>query len=108
MPATKSIDSKRLSDPWPNMFIFPKQLREMIPDYGPRALVVDEVTGAPNYGIESGYGPSGTRALVQFVVHETGNLDGKAPVYLDVDVSTLRSLGQFLMDLAQQIEGPAV
>ena len=86
------------------MFIFPTELRDMIPDYGPRALVVDEVTGAPNRGVEPGHGPSGTRALVQFVVHETGKLEGRVPVYLDLDAPTLHSLGRFLIELAQQVE----
>lgn len=106
MTATKSINAKSPSGIWPNMFIFPTQLREMIPHYGPRALVVDEVTGTPNYGLESGSSPRATRAVVQFAVHETGKLEGSVPVYLDVDGPTLRALGQFLLDLAQQVDDP--
>lgn len=107
MPATNSIDTSNQSGPWPNLFIFPEELREMIPNCGPRALVVGEVTGEPNHGLASGFGPSATRAVVRFVVHESGKIGSRVPVYLDMDGPTLRSLGQFLTELAQQIDGTA-
>lgn len=89
---------------WPNMFIFPRELRELIPDYGARALVVDEVDGAPESRAFPAYGPNQPRARLQFVVHETGELEGRVPVYLDLDTTTMRSLGQFLIDLANQAD----
>jgi hypothetical protein len=96
---------------WPNMFIFPKELRDAIPEYGARALVFDEVSGAPDRrpfsmaGLPAGLGfETGPRARVQFVVHETGRLTGKYPLFLDLDSETLRSLGQFFVNLADQAE----
>jgi hypothetical protein len=41
----EAIRSKSL---WPNTIVFPKELRDAIPDYGSRALVFDSVSGSPS------------------------------------------------------------
>lgn len=84
-PPAKCSDSR-----WPNMFIFPKELRDAIPDYGARALVFDAVSGTPTRGPAFLAGSpaaealaDGPRAQVRFLVHETGAYDGKFPLLLD-------------------------
>lgn len=101
----------RSTSQWPNMIIFPKELRDAIPDYGGRALVFDSVTGATHNlpaAIEELRGARGfsvgPRARVQLVVHETGKLKGRYPVWMDLDTATMRALGQFLVDLAGRAE----
>ena len=89
---------------WPNMFIFPKELREAIPEYGARALAFDAVSGSPNRGL-AGIPCGKPRAQVRFLVHETGAFDGKYSLLLDIDAETLRALGHFLVKLADQAEG---
>ena len=85
---------------WPNMFYFPKELRDAIPHYGTRALVFDSVRGS------TGEHPftQGARAQVQFIVHETGKLTGEFALLVDLDSTTARALGQFLIDLAERAE----
>ena len=96
---------------WPNIFIFPKELREAIPEYGARALVFDDVSGAPRSwpAAVSGFagavpGDDRPRAQVRFLVHETGAFDGKFPLLLDIDTRTLRALGRFFVELADQAD----
>ena len=69
---------------WPNLFVFPKELRDAIPDYGARALVFDAVSGSTNNLPAEISGLAGAmpfevgpRAQAQFLVHESGKLDGK-------------------------------
>lgn len=93
---------------WPNLFIFPKEMRDAIPDYGSRALVFDEVSGAPGPASVFKESPAaaafdfGPRGRVQSTVHETGKFEGKYALNLDLDAETMRSLGRFLIDLADR------
>jgi len=96
---------------WPNLFVFPKELRDAIPDYGARALVFDAVSGSTNSlpaGISGMPGATpfeaGPRAQARFLVHESGKLDGKYVVWVDLDSTTMRALGQFLVELADRAE----
>lgn len=96
---------------WPNMIVFPKELRDAIPEYGSRALVFDSIRevqlGAPvlAYGMDGAAGyDMGTRAQVHLLVHETGELDGKFALLADLDTETTRALGQFLIDVADRAE----
>jgi len=112
MDLTKRLGlSIRGKSPWPNMFIFPKELRDTIPHYGARALVFDCVYGSTNNFPAKLSGlvgeipfDLGPRAQLQFIVHETGKLDGKFALWMDLDSMTTRALGQFLVDLANRTE----
>ena len=97
--------------PYPNVFVFPKELRDAIPEYGSRALVFDEVSGTTGNlpaAIAGLRGPIpfdvAARAQAQFVVHESGKLNGRFLVSMDLDSATMRALGQFLLDLAERAE----
>jgi hypothetical protein len=48
---------------------------------------------------------AGPRAQARFLVHESGKLDGKFVVWVDLDSTTMRALGQFLVELADRAEG---
>lgn len=103
--------SVRSKSRWPNMIVFPKELREAIPEYGSRALVFDSVTEShlnaplPISGmIDENLFNMGARAQIQLLVHETGKLDGKFALLADLDTETTRALGQFLIDLADRTE----
>lgn len=96
---------------YPNMVIFPRALREAIPEYGDRALVFDAVTGATDNIPAAIAGLTGAsrfaiapRAQAKFVVHETGRLDGQYAIWMDLDTETMRALGRFLCDLADRAE----
>jgi hypothetical protein len=96
---------------WPNLFVFPKELRDAIPDYGARALVFDAVSGSTNNLPAEISGLAGAmpfevgpRAQAQFLVHESGKLDGKFVLWVDLDATTMRALGQFLVELADRAE----
>src|SRR5262245_46191006 len=93
---------------YPNLFVFPKELRDAIPEYGPRALVFDEVSGATGNLPAAIAGLRGAmpfdiapRAQAQFVVHESGKLNGRFLVSMDLDSTTMRALGEFLLELAE-------
>jgi hypothetical protein len=98
---------------WPNVIVFPRELREAIPSYGARALVFDSVSGAQHVSPISvawmigeklcNFGP---RTRTELLVHETGKLDGQFRLLLDLDAATTRALGKFLVDLADRAEGP--
>jgi hypothetical protein len=90
---------------FPNVIIFPPELRNAIPEYGSRALVFDSVTGAYGlqwFGYERGIGEKQIRA--DFVVHETGKLNGTFNLQVFLDIPTARALGQLLIGLADQAE----
>jgi len=96
---------------WPNLFVFPKELRDAIPEYGHRALVFDAVSGSTGNLPAEISGLTGAmpfeitpRAQAQFLVHETGKLDGKFVLWVDLDSTTMRALGQFLIELADRAE----
>ena len=96
---------------YPNFFVFPKEIRDAIPEYGPRALVFDEVSGTTSNLPAAIAGLRGAtpfdvipRAQAQFVVHESGKLNGRFLVSMDLDSATMRALGQFLLGLAQRAE----
>ena len=97
--------------PWPNVIIFPTELRYAIPEYGHRALVFESVAGShqalasPVSGMpDQALFDFGPRAQVQLFVHETGNLEGKFALLMDLDSTTTRALGQFLINLAEKAE----
>ena len=96
---------------WPNLFVFPKELRDAIPEYGARALAFDGVSGSTgNLPAQlSGLAGAtqfeiGPRAQAQFLVHESGKLDGRFTLWVDLDSTTMRALGQFLLELADRAE----
>lgn len=97
---------------FPNVMIFPRELRDAIPpEHDSRALVFDSVSGSkgiipiPVSGmIDAERIAWGSRARIDFLVHETGKLDGKFTISADLDSATARALGQFLIDLANQSE----
>jgi hypothetical protein len=96
---------------WPNTIVFPKELRDAIPDYGSRALVFDSVSGSHSsapVSISGMIGAAqfdfGARTQIRFLVHETGKLDGQFTLLVDLDSETTRALGKFLIELADQSE----
>jgi hypothetical protein len=97
---------------WPNTITFPRELKPAIPDYGPRALVFDSISGRHYDGtsIAELLGRGTTegklaRTQLQLLVHETGKLDGKFTLLVDLDAETTRALGRFLVELADRAEG---
>ncbi len=98
---------------WPNMIVFPKELRDAIPVYGSRALVFDSVSATSHTSPISVSGMTGEelfdfgpRTRIDLLVHETGKLDGKFTLPVDLDSATTRALGEFLVDLANRAEQP--
>jgi len=95
---------------WPNTITFPKELREAIPHYAPRALVFDAISGAhyDSTAISNMMGRprsgNGERIRLQLLVHETGKLDGKFNLNADLDTETTRALGKFLIELADRAD----
>jgi hypothetical protein len=96
---------------YPNLFVFPRELRDATPEYGARALVFDEVSGSTGNLPAAIAGRRGAmpvdiapRAQAQFLVHESGELEGRFVLSIDLDTTTMRALGQFLIDLAQRAE----
>ena len=100
----------RSNSDWPNTITFPKELRDAIPHYGARALVFDAISGSHYDGapfsalLGRPYKGRRARASLQLLVHETGKLDGKFNLHVDLDAETTRALGKFLMDLADKAE----
>jgi hypothetical protein len=91
--------------------VFPKELRDVIPDYGSRALVFDQVRGSRSNAPVSLSGmigaaqfDFGARAQIRFLVHETGKLNGQFTLLLDMDSETTRALGRFLVELADPVD----
>ena len=94
-----AVRSKSL---WPNTIVFPKELRDAIPDYGSRALVFDSVSGLHSrLPVPMA---DGARAQIGFLVHETGKLNGQFTLLVDLDSETTRALGKFLIELADRAE----
>jgi hypothetical protein len=95
---------------WPNTITFPKELKQAIPDYAPRVLVFDSVTGShydgKPFSLMIGRMPlePSVRTSIKLLVHETGKLDGKFNLHVDLDAATTRALGNFLIELADQAE----
>ena len=96
---------------WPNTIVFPKELRDAIPEYGPRALLFDAASGTPQtfpIAVSGMRGEEffhfGPRARAELTVHETGKLNGKYTLLMDLDSATMRALGEFLVDLANRAE----
>ncbi len=96
---------------WPNLFVFPQELRDAIPDYGSRALVFDAVSGSTDNlpaEISRRAGAmafeTGPRAQARFLVHESGRLDCQFVLWVDLDSVSMRALGQFLVELADRAE----
>jgi hypothetical protein len=103
------MELTKSNKPWPNTITFPKELRDAIPQYAPRALVFDSVTGAHYDGNQFSaligrYRVEGARTRLKFQVHETGKLNGQFDLLVDMDVETTRALGKYLMDLADQAQ----
>ncbi len=98
---------------WPNTITFPKELKPAIPDYGPRALVFDSVTGSHYDGTQFAVmmgralpDQQVTRTRLELLVHETGKLDGQFILTADLDAETTRALGKFLVELADRAQAP--
>jgi hypothetical protein len=96
---------------WPNTIVLPKELRDVIPDYGSRALIFDSVSGSASNAPVSMSGmigaaqfDFGARTQIRFLVHETGKLDGQFTLLVDMDSETTRALGRFLVELAAQAD----
>lgn len=92
---------------WPNLIIFPRELKQAIPDYGSRALVFDSLSGSAMSAPVTVAGMPdqaafdlGKRIQLQLHVHETGSLDAKFGVLMDLDSATTRALGEYLIRLA--------
>jgi hypothetical protein len=107
--AGKPAEYRRL----PNTIVFPKTLREAIPEHSDRVLEFDRVSAATqrswidfSHGWlkAQGYDLSIPRAQLSLLAHETGNLTGQYEIGLDLDVKTLRALGEFFLQLAERAE----
>lgn len=83
-----------------NTMLFPRELREAIPDTPTcvgRVLEISSTSGkASNFGL---FGP---RVHLQFVVKETGKLTGRFAVLADLNVAEARALAVTLAQLAEQ------
>ena len=85
-----------------NTMNFPRALRDAIPTlercWG-RSLKLSAITGkAVNHVL---FGP---RARVKFQVEETGKLNGKFDVWMDIDPAAARGLARTLERLAEEAE----
>ncbi len=96
---------------WPNTMIFPKELRDAIPEHSARALALDSVDGTVRdgpyalAGLAGAIPPgSGPRTFLRLDVHETGKSQSVYPVWIDLDPATMRALGRFMIDLADRAE----
>jgi hypothetical protein len=94
-----------------NTIVFPKELRDAIPTHSARVLEFDRVTGAvnrswvqasPEWLRALGYPPMRPRAQINLLAHETGQLTGQFEIGIDLDADTMRALGEFLVQLADQ------
>lgn len=81
-----------------NIIVFPKELRDAIPWHSDRLLVFDSVTGTPTVH----WLTNEPRAQANLLVHETGTLDGRFDLVLNLDPETMRALGAFFIQLADQ------
>ena len=97
----------------PNTIVFPKELRDAIPAHSPRALEFDRVSATTQrswidfsheWRTAGGFDLSVPRAQLSLLAHETGKLDGQFEIGLDLDVKTLRALGEFFVQLADRAE----
>ncbi|MBI4907879.1 MAG: hypothetical protein HY820_29915 [Acidobacteria bacterium] len=87
---------------WPNTMMFPKALRDAIPDMptcGGRVLELDAIHGEP---VNSHL--FGERVQVKLRVKETGKLTGKFVVLIDLQPEAARALATTLTNLADQLE----
>jgi hypothetical protein len=96
---------------WPNTIVFPRELRDAIPVYGSRALLFDAVSGTSHNAPVASSGMTGEEffnfgplARAEFTIHETGKLNGRYTLLVDLDSTTMRALGEFLIDLADRAE----
>lgn len=86
-----------------NTILFPRELRDAIPDlptYTGRVLELESIDGTLSDTV-----PFGRRVHVKMVVTETGKLKGKFVVRLDLEADAARALAETLMQLAGQLEG---
>ena len=92
---------------YPNNVIFPRELREAIPDHQPsvgRCLKLDSVDAQPANTVEWG-----RRVQIKLRVCETGKLSGAFDVWVDVEIEAARALAKLIQDAANQAETlPAV
>lgn len=95
----------------PNTIVFPRELRDAIdPAHNSRALEFDGVEGTTNdwpvavQGLAGADALRSPRAQARLLVHESGKLNGKFTIWMDLDAPTMRALGQFLVDLANRAE----
>jgi len=86
----------------PNTMMFPRELRDAIPDlptYVGRALEIDSITGRM-----SNTRLFGRRVHLKLVVKETGKLKGQFTVRIDLKVEAARAMAATLAQLADQTE----
>ena len=86
-----------------NIIMFPRELRDAIPDlptYTGRVLELESINGSlinnPLFG---------QSVAVKMVVTETGKLKGKFEVRLGLQADAARALADTLIQLANQLEG---
>ncbi len=87
---------------WNNTMMFPRELREAIPDMptcGGRVLELDGMHGEPVDSVLFG-----KRVQVKLMVQETGKLTGKFAVLMDLQPEAARALARTLQDLADALE----
>ena len=87
---------------WPNTMMFPRTLRDAIPDLPTctgRVLEIDSF-----YGLHSNTRQLGPRVHAKFIVKETGKLSGVFEVRLDLDTEAVRALAETLRQLAEEAE----
>ena len=85
-----------------NTMVFPRELREAIPDlptYVGRVLELDSMSARPTN--TDRYGP---RVHLSLVVKETGKLKGEFTVRVDMEVESARALAATLNQLAEEAE----
>ena len=101
-PAHPTLTRSRRLHPM-NTMNFPQALRDAIPTLARcwgRCLVLTSITGrALNDPLFWG-----KRVRVKFQVEETGKLDGKFDVWMDVDPGAARGLARTLNQLADEAE----
>lgn len=84
-----------------NTILFPRELRDAIPDlptYTGRVLELESIDGSV---VDTPW--SGPSVSVKMVVTETGKLKGKFVVRLGLQADAARALAETLMQLAGQI-----
>jgi len=94
--------ARRRGDKNRNTIMFPRELRDAIPDlptYAGRVLELESIDG--RLSDTPLFGP---RVHVKMVVAETGKLKGKFTVRVDLQADAARALAETLLQLAEQLK----